>query len=156
MDWNIVTSSIITGIITLILGYFGALKAAFPKLIEQRITERDKERESERAEREAKIREEAEKSAYERNRKATHEDRTFEMLHDTLEFIQERIEKDDKFRQSQLEQFAILVKSVSDLGIRYHNLYSQQQITNQQLALITDGLKDIRYSIDNGRKKPQE
>jgi len=155
MDWNVVTGSLITGIITLILGYFGALKAAFPKLIEQRIVERDKEREAGRIEREAKIREEAEKSAYERNRKATHEDRTFEMLHDTMEFIQERIEKDDKFREAQLEQFTKLVQSVSDLGIRYHNLYSTQTITNQHLALLTDELKDIRYSIDNGRKKPQ-
>lgn len=142
MDLNIIISSLITGIATLILGYFGAVKAALPKMIESRLTER-----------ETKIREEAEASAYERNRKATHEDRTFEMLHDMMEFIQERIEKEDHYRERQLEEFKHLVESLRELGFKYHTLHGNQQITNQHLAIMTDEIKNIRYQFDEKEKQ---
>ena len=147
MDINLVIGPVIAALVGLLVGWAGALKNAAPRLIESKLKER-----------EAQIMEAAEKAAYERNRKATQEDRTFEMLHDTLEFIQdrtvkdfdyrkERIAADDDFRERQLALNEKLVEGLRELGFKYHNLSGNQSITNQHLAIMTDDIREIKTSI---------
>jgi CRISPR/Cas system CSM-associated protein Csm2 small subunit len=141
MDWTPVLNAIIAALVTTISAAAVWLKVIVPRIVESRLKER-----------EADILERAESNAYERNRKATHEDRTFEMLHDTLEFIQDRITKDDEYRERQLDQFTKLVEGLQELGFKYHNLAGNQTLTNQYLAVVSDELKDIKL-VMNGQKR---
>lgn len=152
MDLNVFMGPIVASLVAFLAGWAGALKNAAPRLIESKLKER-----------EAQIMEAAEKAAYERNRKATHEDRTFEMLHDTLEFIQERIVKDyeyrkeqivreDEFRERTLELNAKVVEALTELGFKYHVVAGNQSIGNQHLAIITDDINDIKVILGLDRQ----
>ena len=162
MDWNAVIIPIITSVASLIIGFFGAIKGVLPRIIEQRLTERDEEREAERTEREAKIREQAERAAYDRNRQATREDRTLEMLHDTLEWLKEQSEKDRTENERRIDHSQLQIEAINTLGravtqmrdsilnlsYGYGDLSKNMQTTQRQL-------QEIQYFIEqNGKSRP--
>jgi hypothetical protein len=76
------------------------------------------------------------------------------MLYETLEFIKERMKKDDEFRERQLEQFSVMAEGIRTVGNRYSNLYAAQTLTNQQLAVLTDSVRQMARGTDNGNSEP--
>jgi hypothetical protein len=57
------------------------------------------------------------------------------------------MEKEDEFRDRQLDQFAIMAEGIRTVGNRYNNLYSAQTLTNQQLAVLTDSVRQMSLNL---------
>lgn len=139
MDLNGLWQEIPTALVTLIAVVTVMVKTIVPRIVESRVKER-----------EARTMEKAEQAAYERNRQTTREDKTFEILYDAIEFIQERITKDNEYRERQLEEFAKLVESVRGLDLKYQIMAGNQTTTNQTLAVMTDELRGLKVAINEG------
>jgi hypothetical protein len=147
MDLTPLYAAVVSGTIALLTGIGATMKVFGPQWLAQQLEEKKSQMDADRADREARIRAEAEEVAYERNRRATHEDRTHEMLYETLDFIKRRMEKEDEFRDRQLDQFAIMAEGIRTVGNRYNNLYSAQTLTNQQLAVLTDSVRQMSLNL---------
>lgn len=154
MDWTPVYTAIATGIITALGTMVATIKVFAPQWLAAQLEEKKAQMVAERSDREATIMQKAEEAAYERNRRATHEDRTHEMLYETLDFIKKRMEKDDEFRKKrmekddefrerQLQQFSVMAEGITTVSNRYNNLYAAQTLTNQQLAVLTDSVRQL-------------
>jgi hypothetical protein len=133
MDWQPIINMIVAAAGSLILGYVAAVKGALPKMLDLKVAKREAELKAERDQREAKIREEAEAAAYERNRRATREDLTFDLLKASIETSQSYI---DIFAKGMEAQSKILSR-----------MELQLDRENRLLQLLNGNLTGVYESI---------
>ena len=141
MDWSGLIYPILAAVASLLVGYIGALKTVVPRMIETRL-----------AERETKIREAAEAKAYERTRSAFREDKTFDMLDETLKWLKGQTE-------AQLEQNRIFADSIARLAKNIQQNTDITRLLAQQSAQVEDRLRDIEMELDrqfNGRRTKKD
>lgn len=84
---------------------------------------------------------------YERMRESFHEDKTFELLEDTLKFLREDRKASREDAKAQLKQNQEMFKGISKLAASVDQLSGIVRILSQNSAKTDDRLGDISHSV---------